>query len=256
MAHLYQTMSILHIGMTKTPKYIQAKYCHRGRVLRADWALKTIGLSNLAVVVIDEWPSSEMDTKSMEYFGRMVMTKWGLMPIYNGVDNGNYVNEVYRHSEYFRNCPNTAVLFVLPRYHEAFLSSPSCEFICPSKGGPEVVASTLAALDRSGLQAAINAGIDEVGHVLQKTAAVSTQKFQGRYPARRSEVLDALGRSDAGWVWAIRFLYACIIGFAVFIFVAFTYYFLQPDKALSYRSTTNMNSAGGRRAMTQAFMQG
>merc|ERR1719486_1262548 len=111
----------------------------------------------------------------MQYFGRVVMSEWGLSPIYNGVDAENAVDqsEMYSWDDYQANCPTTAMLIILPDHHEAFLSAPSCEFICQSRGGPEVVAETLAALDKGGVAAAINAGIAEVDRVLSQTLPLS-----------------------------------------------------------------------------------
>jgi len=194
---------------------------------------------NLAIVLADEWPSSEMDPRSMQYFGRIVMSEWGMTPIYNGVDAENSANqnEMYSEDDYRKNCPNAAMLIILPRYHEAFLSSPSCEFICQSRGGPEVIAETLAGLDRGGVPEAIAAGVKEIERVLKETIPLSLKKVPVKL-VNRDSVSLSLQKSDATWVWCLRFIYALIIALAVFSVVAFVYYVLMPQKAEPRRAST------------------
>jgi len=183
---------------------------------------------NLAVMLADEWPSSEMDPKSMQYFGRVVMTKWGLMPIYNGVDNGNPVDQYHLRDGYRGNCPSTAVLFILPRYHEAYLLSPSCEFICASRGGPEVIAATLAGLDRGGVREAVLAGIDQIEKVLKISIPMSIQQLPVKRQYKGSVSGDMM-RSDATFVWAIRIAYAFVIFLALFFMGSCVYFVVLPE---------------------------
>merc|ERR1719401_1628880 len=70
-------------------------------------------------------------------------------------------------------CPNTGMLIVVPGSRRAFLSSASCEFVCQERGGPEVVMSTLVALDAKGTAAAVTRGVEEVYHFLTQTSSMS-----------------------------------------------------------------------------------
>jgi len=219
---------------------------------------------NLAVVVADEWPRNEMDPKSIEYFGRMVMTQWGLSPIYNGVDNENSVNQYARYDAgnkqsdlYYRTCPNTAVIFILPRSHEAFLVAPNCDFICQSRGGPEVVAAILAGLDRGGLQEAIRAGVDEVGKALQATSAFNHAKAPVPSRWNRGHAGEIM-HSEESWAWAIRFWYGVVIALAVIGVAAFVYFVLLPgqEPRSSRSGVSAMTSANGRKEIQRAYMEG
>jgi len=204
---------------------------------------------NLAIALADDWPMTELDPKSMQYFGRVLMTQWGLMPIYNGVDNGNPVNEFHarwHHEQGF--CPNTAVLFILPKYREAFLMSPSCEFICESRGGPEVVAATLAGLDH-GIEAAILAGIEQFDRVLRVTLPLSIKKVSAEKRWNRgSNVM----RTDAGFVWTIRLLYAFVLVMLVVGVGSFLWFVVRPQKERR-RSPFQLMGAEGRRGLIDAY---
>lgn len=211
---------------------------------------------NLGVVIADEWPSNEMDPKSVEYFGHVVMAEWGLMPIYNGVDHETYVNQALTESEYFKNCPNGAMLFVIPKQHEAFLISPSCEFMCPSKGGPEIAAATLAGLDRGGIQEAVLAGIDEASRVLESTIAMSVELNRTAPKTRWRRSKPDSSVSDIGLVWVLRILYCGLILFGVGILGAFVYFVVVPQKNRSYRSYYSMMGQNGRRNLEEAYAEG
>lgn len=230
--------------------YDQENKQHNGRL-----GLEDHRPFNLAVVVADEWPQNEMDPKSIDYFGRVIMSQWGLQPIYNGVDNGNGVNEVYQFDQYTENCPNTAVLFILPKFHEAYISSPSCEFLCASRGGPEVIAAILAGLDRGGLQEAVMSGIDQIEKVLNVTLPLSVQQapVQKLFNSGKS---DELAKSDAFWVWAMRFAYAFVVIIALLSVGAFLYYVALPQKPASLRSISSMQGVNGRKTLQEHFAQG
>lgn len=200
---------------------------------------------NLAVVVADEWPSTEMDAKSMEYFGNVIMAQWGLVSNYNGVDHQINVNENHKYNS---NCPNAAMLVILPRYHEAFLISPSCKFICQSRGGPEVVAATLVGLDRGGLQEAVKMGIDQIQKILQVTGE-GKASVTG---SRTSVFMD----DEKAYAWTIRVLYALVILAAVFFTTAFVYYVLLDKARLTRTSHGVMNDTHSRHTLQRAFMQG
>lgn len=203
---------------------------------------------NLAVMLADEWPSSEMDPKSMQYFGRVVMTEWGLMPIFNGVDNGNPVNQYHETwDEYHSNCPNTAVLFILPRYHQAYLLSPSDEFIGAGRGGPEVIAATLAGLERGGVHEAVMAGIDMVEKVLKVSIPGSLEQAPVQRRYKGSATADMM-KSDATFIWALRFAYAFVVLLAVVFLGSFIYFILLPE-GKERRSRTLMGDGGNRLAL-------
>jgi hypothetical protein len=209
---------------------------------------------NLAVILLDEWPNSEMDSRSMQYFGRRVMSTWGLNPIYNGVDSGmSATQHVYTWDEYQQNCPTTALLIILPKFHQAFLSSPSCEFICASRGGPEVIAETLAALEKHGPAAAVVAGIAEIDRVLKETVPLSLKKMP-------SKTLIHNGRryyrkySDADSVFFLRMVYALIVLTFVFAIVSFVYYVLLAPSKRQPRALTQAVGEDGRQAVREAYI--
>jgi len=206
---------------------------------------------NLAVVLADEWPKSEMDPTSVKYFGQKLMTDWGMMPFYNGVDQGNPLNQIHQsYSAYRGFCPHSAVLFILPRFHEAYLYAPSCEYLCAARGGPEVVAATLAGLDRGGVETAILAGIDEAERVLRATIPLSILK--PTIPKRwQSKNLD-LVRSDAATTWTLRILFASVILLFVGVIASCLYFTVHtPVKEQRVR---NVMFAGGRQEIQEGLM--
>lgn len=184
---------------------------------------------NLAVALADDWPSSELDPQSMEYFGRLIMSRWGLMPIYNGVDNGNGVNQHYSWREYYSSCPNTAILIILPKYHHAFIYAPSCEYVCATRGGPEIIAATLRGLDRGGVKEAIMKGIDAFDKVMKVTKPLSIQPAPVKKMWRGSVSRD-IAADDAAWIWTLRVVYVFLIVLFIFIVVSFVYYNFYPKR--------------------------
>lgn len=184
---------------------------------------------NLAVALADQWPRTELDPDSLQKFGQVLMGQWGLQSIYNGVDAENSVDPVWKWSEYYENCPNAAVLIILPRYEQVFLSSPSCEFICESRGGPEVVAVTQRALREAGLSAAIFAGIEAVERVLSEAKPLSLQKSAPVRPSWRTDVSEYYLRQDQAWVFLLRFLMVMLIcAFILTVFFAVYFNFVAP----------------------------
>lgn len=161
---------------------------------------------NLAVVIADEWPSEEADAGSLQKFGLVVMNQWGLMSMYNGVDTESSVDNHFTWNEYYKNCPNSAVLIVLPRYNEVFLSSPSCEFICATRGGPEVKYLAELALQRDGLSAAIKVAIEKVGQALAATTPLSLQKSYEAKQKREDREKLMQARLDREVLWGQRLI--------------------------------------------------
>jgi len=116
----------------------------------------------LGVIVAQNWPAAQLGPTSMQEFGQVVAADWNMNVLYTGSPQ-----------PYLR-CPNTAMLIVVPDSRRAFLSSASCEFLCQGRGGPEVVMATLVNLDSKGVAAAVRAGMEEVYHVVSKTASQSS----------------------------------------------------------------------------------
>mmetsp|Transcript_596 Transcript_596/g.991 ORF Transcript_596/g.991 Transcript_596/m.991 type:complete len:409 (+) Transcript_596:99-1325(+) len=179
---------------------------------------------NLAVVIADEWPDQETDASSLQKFGLVVMGQWGLMPMYNGVDTENSVDNHYTWNEYYKNCPNAAALIFLPRLNKVFLSSPSCEFICSSRGGPEVKAVAEEALQREGLAAAIGAGIDEVGRVLRETTPLSLQRnFIDKKKYEKTLRQEQRESQEVAILWSQRVCFLLMLILAIGFIPCFVY---------------------------------
>lgn len=188
---------------------------------------------NLGVVVANEWPQSEADTDTLQKFGLYVLNRWGLMPIYNGVDTRNAVDPPLSMEEYTTNCPNSALLIVLPSYNQVFLSAPSCEFICNDRGGPEVATRVQHALDsEAGLEEAISMGIEEISSIL-KTAQMPLSMQGGgawkeRYALRNLlKNRSKFANTESAWVLGQNAFLMAFIALTVFVVLAFTYYNLS-----------------------------
>lgn len=181
---------------------------------------------NLGVLVIDEWPSQEADEATLDKLGLVVMGRWGLYSMYNGVDAFNNVNEYYSWNKYRMNCPNTAMLILLPRYRQAVLSAPSCEFICRERGGPEVAGAMLMALDSNGPEAAILAGVEEVKRVLRETTPLSTEPSNRAYVRRfrRGSWQERFFSRESTWAAAQRGIFAVAMILIIVGLIAFVYY--------------------------------
>lgn len=110
----------------------------------------------LGVAVAKQWPDNEADPASLQQFGLLTMSQWGM----DGM--GSQLN--------YAACSNTALLIVLPQGPHVLLASPSCSFICKDMGGPMVHTSVLQYIDSGGgLQQGIEAGIKAVkGFVLNR----------------------------------------------------------------------------------------
>lgn len=120
----------------------------------------------LGVALATEWPINQQDPASLQWLGESLVARWNMDHLYTGS---------YRP---YAMCPNSAMLIILPDSRQAYLASESCEFVCMERGGPEVVSSILAALDRQGTAEAVRAGIREVYRVLQHTDPVSDTPYQ------------------------------------------------------------------------------
>jgi hypothetical protein len=189
---------------------------------------------NLAVVVADAWPPNDVDPASLQKFGLVIMSEWGLMPIYNGVDSGHTVNEYDTWDEYTMNCPNSAVLIILPRYRVAHVAAPSCEFVCSQRGGPEVANAVVRALDRGGddtLALAAEEGLVEMRRILRETTPLSLDKQDSAY-LRRVKLEKWEGRimkSDAAWNAMQRIVLAFLVAMSLLGLFAFAFFNLMPE---------------------------
>lgn len=160
----------------------------------------------LGLAIVGEWPEMQSDQATLQKFGDVVMAQWGLMPTYNGVRvAAGSASSQPCGAAGSCNCPNSALLIVLADRGQAFLSSPSCEFLCDRRGGPEVAAAFETALQAgSGLPAAISAAIAEVHTLLSQTwpmsieEPASTRDRRTGYEYRRWQA--RFWRSDYTWV--------------------------------------------------------
>jgi len=190
---------------------------------------------NLAVVVLGTWPVAESDPASLQKLGQLVSTRWGLMPIYNGVDASNPTDEFLSRREYTANCPNAAVLIVMPELGAATFSTPSCEFICAERGGREVTAAVEFALKRGApLGEAIITGIQQVAAVLRvglaspATMAEAGLTRERRFERELRESHERFLHSDAYIVGVQRALFAVILASIAFALGAFLYHNCSP----------------------------
>lgn len=104
----------------------------------------------LGVAFVPSWPVSDVHPESLQDIGQLIASDWNMDEAFVGSPQ-----------PYLR-CPNTAVLLVIPGANQVFLSSSSCEFICATRGGPEVVAKAIAAMrDGGDLEGAL-VGVQEV----------------------------------------------------------------------------------------------
>lgn len=104
----------------------------------------------LGVAFVPKWPTSDLNPESLQNLGQLIASDWNMDELFVGSPQP------------YSRCANTAVLLILPESNQAFLSSSSCEFICSSRGGPQVVAKAISALrDHGALEGAL-AGVREV----------------------------------------------------------------------------------------------
>eukprot|EP00927_Polykrikos_kofoidii_P001558 TRINITY_DN10594_c0_g1_i1.p1 TRINITY_DN10594_c0_g1~~TRINITY_DN10594_c0_g1_i1.p1 ORF type:complete len:361 (+),score=47.39 TRINITY_DN10594_c0_g1_i1:143-1225(+) len=115
----------------------------------------------LGVVIFRDWPLSQSDPESLQQLGQFVLAQWNM--------NEAYVGSVRSYTR----CPNVGILFILANNRLTYLSTESCEFVCQSRGGPEVMTASQMAL-RSSPRKAAAAGIDGVYRFLSGVPAVSS----------------------------------------------------------------------------------
>jgi len=152
----------------------------------------------LGVVIAEKWPTAQSDPESLQQFGQIVAAQWHLDHLYEGA-NPPYAR-----------CPNTAVLVVLPDKNEAFLSSSSCEFICASRGGPEIVTATLVGLSRGGTAEAVREGVETAYKAIANIPGRSSITV-GSANAAATVVATNSRKAEPVYNFLLRLLFACAI---------------------------------------------
>jgi hypothetical protein len=152
----------------------------------------------LGVVIVSNWPVSQSHPEYLQQLGQTLSAEWGMNELYVGSSNP------------YARCPSTGMLIILPQIHEAYLSTPSCEFICPSRGGEDVVSATIASLRAEGTAAAAATGIREVYKFL---GAVPEASAQSANVAQKNE-----DNANAEGSVAISFHLAMLVA-TVFLFI-------------------------------------
>jgi len=184
----------------------------------------------LGVALANGWPHSEAGPDSLQFFGQVVASRWNMTYLWNGYPP-NYAG-----------CPNQAMLVILPDLRQAYVSSPSCQFICQDRGGREVVTAVLADLDRHGLSQAVQTGIWEVYHVVNATGAVG-RAFKKAIGADAVKVVNLPNELDPGLSlavnWTQRILYViAVITFFLSLGVALLVCWIAPGLRKELKKTT------------------
>merc|ERR1719265_474904 len=79
----------------------------------------------VGVALAKDWPLHLSDAETLQLFGRMLAARWNMSYPWDGSPLP------------FSRCATEGMLIVLPEQKQVFLSTPSCQFICSSRGGPE-----------------------------------------------------------------------------------------------------------------------
>jgi len=159
----------------------------------------------LGVAFVPEWPINDVNPESLQEIGQLIDADWNMDKAFVG------------QPQPFLRCPNTAVLLILPESKQVFLSSASCEFICASHGGPQVVAKAVAAMRAGGdLEGALE-GVREVYSFLadqRKRPEVPPEAGKTRW--EKIELTNMLQRVLFG-VAVLGLACAFILGFVVLL---------------------------------------
>jgi len=189
----------------------------------------------LGVAIAKDWPLHESDSQSLQSFGRILAGRWSMTSLWDG------------NPAFYARCPNEAMLIILPERRQAYLSSPSCMFICGEKGGPEVTTVTLLGMDsRGGLAAGVSAGMTEVYKALAESTPMHKKGWEpientsGTWEAWNKEGRQAVrevaytGPSTEQniWDWSQRFLFGvAVVILAGSIVVSLLVCYLAPGLA-------------------------
>lgn len=178
----------------------------------------------------------DTDAATLQKFGLYVLANWELLAAYNGIKVRTEVKAIYQQFLPVENCPDSAVLIVLPEHGKAFLSSPSCEFICAERGGPQVVAAVEdALLQGKPLQQAVVAGVQAVSDVLDRTGSMPLSMTEPEMTMNRRTSLENrkwwehLKRTDVFWIWSQRVLFLVLMVFTIFVLASFAYFNCLPQ---------------------------
>jgi hypothetical protein len=161
----------------------------------------------LGVAIADNWPLQESDPSSLQAFGQILAGRWNMTFPWDG------------NPAFSARCPNQGILIILPRYRQAYFSSSSCEFLCPTKGGPEVAAATIGNMNYHSLAAGVKAGVQQVYTALKETSPMhpvgwepveNTSGTWGGMPYGSAPQVSA--STDAWiWNWAQRIIFAVAV---------------------------------------------
>lgn len=198
----------------------------------------------LGVAIAKDWPLHESDAQSLQSFGRILAARWNMTFPWDGSPS------------FYARCPNEAMLIILPEKRQAYLSSPSCMFVCEEKGGPEITTATLLRMDSHGLAAGVSAGISQVYKVLNATSPMHkrgwqpTEKTAGTWRAWNEEGRAAVrevavtGPTWEEWVWnsSQRFVFGiAVLLLAGSITVSVLVCYLAPGLAKDLNKSTKMS---------------
>lgn len=173
---------------------------------------------NLGMALIKNWPVGFADSATLRSLGQVIMSRWGMVPIYNGVNSGKPVNEVMSADEYTANCPNAALLIVIPELSIVYLASPSCEFICEERGASAVSDKVKRLIKEDGLAQALDKALEEVRLLLDHTTPQSVEDSRP-HRWRGKSLQEALLHAPCFFLWVQRGLFfACIVGGLAMIF--------------------------------------
>lgn len=187
---------------------------------------------SFGVAIASHFPEMT-DAQTLQSFGLVVMSRWGLLPIYNGASSSSS-QSLKNKPLHDQGCPNSALLILLPDTGEAFLSSASCELLCNDRGGPEITVATETALQREGPVAAIKAGLEQVRRVLKITRPLSLQPNSESLAKQQAHRFlmwnEKVWASDLVYVSTTRCIYGAILVLTGIGMAAFASYNFHPPK--------------------------
>lgn len=122
----------------------------------------------LGVAMAQDWPLHLSDSETLQLFGRMLAARWNMTFPWDGAPLP------------FSRCPNEGMLLILPTQKQVFLSTPNCEFLCSTSGGPEVVTAVSYMLNNKDIENAVRSGIETVYKLLNRTTPESADLVPSR----------------------------------------------------------------------------
>lgn len=189
-------------------------------------------LFSFGVAIASHFPEMT-DAQTLQTFGQVLMSRWGMLPTYNGASSST-TESLRNRPLHDQGCPNSALLILFPETGEAYLSSASCELICNDRGGPEITAAVEAALQAGGPVAAVKAGLEQVRRVLNVTRPLSLEPTSERLERQRHhrflEWNEKVWESDLVFVGSARTVLVAIIAMTGIGMAAFATYNFYPPK--------------------------